>query len=65
MSHVTQPPARRAISPLVASIVVGTVLGAVGVIGISAFSGQNSVPAGNAVPADQAVLGGSEYGSRQ
>jgi len=69
MSHVTQhvttPPARRAVSPLVASIVVDTVLGAVGVIGIAAFSGQNTVPSGNAVPADQAVLGGPEYGSRQ
>ncbi|SDS82514.1 DUF2613 domain-containing protein [Corynebacterium timonense] len=56
---------RRTVSPLVASIVVGVMLGAVGVIGIASFSGQSTIPAGNAVPADQAVLGGPEYGSRQ
>ena len=38
---------------------------AIGVIGIATFSGQSTVPAGNAVTADQAVLGGPEYGSRQ
>ncbi|MBA4504918.1 DUF2613 family protein [Corynebacterium sanguinis] len=50
---------------MLASAVVGIVLGAIGVIGIAAFSGQSTVPAGNAVTADQAVLGGPEYGSRQ
>ena len=39
--------------------------GNVGVVGIASFSGQNQVPSGNAVPADEAVLGGPEYGSRQ
>ncbi|MEX3504351.1 DUF2613 domain-containing protein [Corynebacterium sp. LK2510] len=63
--HAAQPPAQRAYSPLLASIVVGIVLGAAGVIGIASFSGQSTVPTGNAVPADQAVLGGPEYGSRQ
>lgn len=57
--------ARRAATPVLASAVVGVVLGIVGVIGIAAFSGQDSVPSGNAVTADQAVLGGPEYGSRQ
>ncbi|WKD58261.1 hypothetical protein CAPI_08675 [Corynebacterium capitovis DSM 44611] len=56
---------RRAVSPLLASIVVGIVLGTVGILGVASFSGQNTVPSGNAVPADQAVLGGPEYGSRQ
>ncbi|WJY68921.1 DUF2613 domain-containing protein [Corynebacterium auris] len=56
---------RRTLSPLVASVVVGVMLGAVGVIGIASFSGQSTVPTGNAVPAEQAVLGGPEYGSRQ
>ena len=56
---------RRSIGPVLASTVTGVVLGIVGVIGIATFSGQNQVPAGNAVPADQAVLGGPEYGSRQ
>lgn len=56
---------RRSIGPVLASTVTGVVLGIVGVIGIATFSGQNQVPVGNAVPADQAVLGGPEYGSRQ
>ena len=56
---------RRATTSVLASAVAGIVLGAIGVIGIAAFSGQSTVPAGNAVTADQAVLGGPEYGSRQ
>ncbi|WIM67489.1 DUF2613 domain-containing protein [Corynebacterium breve] len=55
---------RRAAGPVLASAVVGIALGVVGVLGIAAFSGQSTVPHGNAVPADQAVLGGPEYGSR-
>lgn len=58
-------PATRAVSPVVASTVVGVVLGVVGVLGIASVSGQTEVPEGGAVPADQAVLGGPEYGSRQ
>lgn len=57
--------ARRAASSVLASTVVGVVLGIVGVLGIAAFSGQATVPQGGAVPADEAVLGGPEYGSRQ
>ncbi|QPK84366.1 DUF2613 domain-containing protein [Corynebacterium qintianiae] len=56
---------RRAVTPVVASAVMGIVLGIVGVLGIAAFSGQSTVPSGNAVTADEAVLGGPEYGSRQ
>lgn len=52
-------------SPVVASAVVGVVLGAVGVLGVASVSGQSSVPEGGAVSADEAVLGGPEYGSRQ
>lgn len=64
MSTTTQPEARRTASSVVASAVVGAVLGVVGVLGVSAFSGQSTVPTGGAVPADEAVLGGPEYGSR-
>lgn len=56
---------RRTLGPVLASSVTGLVLGVVGVVGIASFSGQNQVPSGNAVPADEAVLGGPEYGSRQ
>ena len=55
---------RTTLPSVVASAVVGVVLGVVGVIGVAAFSGQNSVPVSNAVPADEAVLGGPEYGAR-
>lgn len=57
--------ARRAASSVLASTVVGVVLGIVGVLGIAAFSGQATVPQGGAVPADEAVFGGPEYGSRE
>ena len=56
---------RRTLGPVLASSVTGIVLGVVGVVGIASFSGQNQVPSGNAVPADEAVLGGPEYGSRE
>ncbi|MCP1387570.1 DUF2613 family protein [Corynebacterium sp. TA-R-1] len=59
------PASGRALSSVLASVVVGVVLGIVGVLGIATFSGQTTVPTGGAVPADQAVLGGPEYGSRQ
>lgn len=65
MTHLDASLPRRALGPVVASAVAGVVLGIVGVVGIASFSGQNQVPAGNAVPADEAVLGGPEYGSRQ
>lgn len=54
-----------AVSPLLASTVVGVVLGAVGILGIASFSGQTTVPDGTTVTADEAVLGGPEYGSRR
>jgi len=57
--------ARRATAPVLASTVVGVVLGVVGVLGIAAVSGQSTVPQGSAVSADDAVLGGPEYGSRK
>ena len=56
---------RLTLGPVLASSVTGIVLGVIGVVGIASFSGQNQVPSGNAVPADEAVLGGPEYGSRQ
>lgn len=56
---------RRALTPVLASAVTGIVLGIAGVIGIASFSNQSTVPSGNAVTADQAVLGGPEYGSRR
>lgn len=65
MTNRTASWPRRTLGPVLASAVTGGVLGIVAVVGIAGFSGQNRVPTGNAVPADQAVLGGPEYGSRQ
>lgn len=56
---------KRTLGPVIASSVVGVALGVVAVIGISSFSGQNTVPQSNAVPADQALLGDPEYGTRE
>lgn len=65
MAYETDSLNRRTLGPVVASAVVGVVLGIVGVLGVSLFSGQDTVPRGNAVPADQALMGSPEYGSRQ
>lgn len=69
MSHrvnlLPEPLRQHPASPVVASAVVGIVLGVVGVLGIAAASGQSTVPEDTAVAADDAVLGGPEYGSRK
>lgn len=64
MSRSSESVNRRALGSAVASTVVGVALGVVSVIGIASFSGQDTVPQGNAVPADDALLGGPEYGTR-
>ena len=64
MAYESDSLPRRSLGPVVASAVVGVVLGAVGVIGIALFSNADTVPT-QAIPAQEAVLGGPEYGSRQ
>ncbi|MEY8578491.1 DUF2613 domain-containing protein [Corynebacteriaceae bacterium 6-324] len=54
----------RTIGPAIGSVVVGIALGVVTIIGVAQFSGQDTVPSGHAVPADEALLGSPEYGSR-
>lgn len=56
---------RRTLGPAIASAAVGIALGAVAVAGVSIISGQDSVPTTNVVTADNALLGGPEYGSRE
>ncbi|MGD7003815.1 DUF2613 domain-containing protein [Corynebacterium halotolerans] len=56
---------RRSLGPAIASAVVGIAMGVVAVLGIAAFSDQDAVPHGNAVTAEDAMLGGPEYGTRQ
>lgn len=64
MSSYSDSVSRRSLSSVIASAVVGVALGVVSVIGVASFSGQDTVPQGNAVPADDALLGGPEYGTR-
>lgn len=65
MAYETDSLNRRTIGPAIASAAIGIALGAVAVAGVSIISGQDSVPQSNAVTADDALLGGPEYGSRQ
>lgn len=55
---------RRIAGSALASIVVGVAFGVATVVGISAFTGQDTVPRNASVNADEALLGGPEYGSR-
>ena len=65
MAYETDSLNRRTLGPAIASAVVGIAVGAVAVVGVSMISGQATVPTGNAVTADDALLGGPEYGSRE
>ena len=65
MAYETDSLNRRTLGPAIASAAIGIALGAVAVAGVSIISGQDSVPATNAVTADDALLGGPEYGSRE
>lgn len=64
MAYYSDSVNRRSVSSVIASAVVGVALGVVSVIGVASFSGQDNVPQGNAVPAEDALLGGPEYGTR-
>lgn len=64
MAYTSDSLTRRSLGPAIASVVVGVALGIVAAIGVASFSGQDSVPQGNAVPAQDALLGGPEYGTR-
>ncbi|ALC06908.1 putative membrane protein [Corynebacterium deserti GIMN1.010] len=65
MAYETDSLNRRTLGPAIASAVVGVAVGVVAVAGVSMISGQDTVPTGNAVTADNALLGGPEYGSRE
>ena len=54
----------RTFGPALGSVVVGIALGIITIIGVAQFSGQDSVPSAHAGPADEAVMGSPEYGSR-
>ncbi|MBZ8177489.1 DUF2613 family protein [Corynebacterium poyangense] len=56
---------RRTIGPALASAVVGIAFGVVTVLGLAMFSGEDQAPASHSTHAEDALLGGPEYGSRQ
>lgn len=64
MAYETDSVNKRSLGAGVGSAVVGLAIGVVSVIGIAQFSGDNAVPQSAAVPADQALLGSPEYGTR-
>lgn len=64
MAYTSDSLNRRTLGPAIASVVVGVAAGIVAVLGVAAFSDQDSVPQGNAVTAEDAMLGGPEYGTR-
>lgn len=64
MAYKTDSLNRRTLGPAIASAVVGIAAGIVAVLGVAAFSDQDTVPRGNAVTAEDAMLGGPEYGTR-
>lgn len=55
---------RRTLGPVVASAVVGVALGIIAILGIALFTNTDSVPQSEAVNAENALLGGPEYGAR-
>lgn len=64
MAYESQSLNRRSIGPAIASAAIGIAMGVVAVVGVSLISGQDTVPTGNAVTADDSLLGSPEYGSR-
>lgn len=68
MTQPAQTPANSAkapsLVPTIVSAVIGVALGAAAIAGIVAVGSSNTLPAANAVSADNALLGGVEYGSR-
>lgn len=55
---------RRSLGPAIASAVVGIAAGVVAVIGVATLSGTHQIPSSTVITSDQALLGGSEYGTR-
>lgn len=56
---------RDALGTAIASGVVGLALGAAAILGVTMLTSNDKVPTSSAVTADNALLGGPEYGSRQ
>ncbi|MDO4909532.1 MAG: DUF2613 domain-containing protein [Corynebacterium sp.] len=64
MAYDSDPMTRRTIGPAFASAVIGLVVGVAAVIGIINMSTESHIPQGQTVSANDALLGGAEYGAR-
>ena len=64
MAYETDSEQRRSMGPALASTLVGALLGGALIFGLGAVMSEDQIPEVQAVPADQALLGGVEYGAR-
>lgn len=64
MAYESDSLTRRTLGPTLASAVIGMALGIVAVIGVNVLQDSSDTATGSTVPADEALLGDPEYGSR-
>ncbi|MDO4911386.1 MAG: DUF2613 domain-containing protein [Corynebacterium sp.] len=64
MAYDSDPMTRRTVGPAFASAVIGLIVGVAAVIGITMMSTESHIPQGQSISADDALLGGAEYGAR-
>lgn len=64
MAYETDSEPRRSIGPALASALIGALLGGAIIFGLSQALTEDQIPEAQAVSADQALLGGVEYGQR-
>lgn len=64
MPYENESEQRRTLGPAIVSALVGALLGAAAIFGLTHVASQSELPAANAIQPDDALLGGPEYGTR-
>nr|WP_120491639.1 DUF2613 domain-containing protein [Corynebacterium lactis] len=64
MAYETDSEQRRSIGPALASALIGALLGGAVIFGLGQALTEDQIPEAKAVSADEALLGGVEYGQR-
>ena len=64
MPNETESEQRRTLGPALASALVGALLGSALIFGIAQVTQDSEIPEAQAVSADEALMGGVEYGER-
>ncbi|MDK8793113.1 DUF2613 domain-containing protein [Corynebacterium sp. MSK032] len=64
MAYETDSEQRRSVGPALASALIGALLGGAAIFGIGQALTEDRIPEAQAVSADDALLGGVEYGQR-